>query len=124
MTTKFIHRRDELVSGFRNLRAEMPEVMSGFGQLHRESMAEGELSTKTKELMALAIGITSRCEGCIALHTFDALKAGASSAEVKEAVGVAIMMGGGPAAVYASEALEALEQFRLHQSEITTSVPT
>ena len=123
MATKFIHRRDELVNGFRNLRTEMPEVMSGFGKLHRESMAEGELSTKTKELIALAIGITSHCDGCIALHTFDALKAGATPAEIKEAVGVAILMGGGPAAVYASEALEALEQFHLHQAEAGTQAP-
>jgi AhpD family alkylhydroperoxidase len=97
------------------MRTDLPEVMAGFGKLHRASMADGALSTKHKELIAMAIGISSRCEGCVALHTYDALKAGASPEEVREAIGVAIMMGGGPAAVYASEALEALEQFRMHQ---------
>ncbi len=119
MATKFIHRRDDLLKGIRNLGNELPEVMAGFGELHRQSMAEGELSTKTKELIALAIGITSHCDGCIALHTYDALKAGATPPEIKEAVGVAILMGGGPAAVYGSEALEALEQFHMHQFEAT-----
>jgi AhpD family alkylhydroperoxidase len=120
MATKFIRRREELLTGFRKLRSEMPQVMAGFGQIHKASMSEGELSTKTKELIALAIGVTSRCEGCIALHTYDALRAGATQTEVQEALGVAIMMGGGPAAVYASEALEAVEQFHLHRDDDAT----
>jgi AhpD family alkylhydroperoxidase len=121
MTTKFIHRRDDLLAGFRKLRSDLPQVMAGFGQIHKAAMSDGELPTKTKELIALAIGVTSRCEGCIALHTYDALKAGATPAEVHEALGVAIMMGGGPAAVYASEALEAVEQFHLHRDDEANS---
>jgi len=85
--------------------------MAGFGQLHRQAMAEGALSTKVKELITLSISITSRCEGCIAVHVRGALRAGATRQEVLEAIGVAVYMGGGPAMVYGCEAYEALGQF-------------
>lgn len=86
--------------------------MAGFATLHRESVRDGVLGGKTKELIALAISIAVRCEGCIAYHVHDALKAGATDEEVCETIGVAVMMGGGPAVVYGAEALEALGQFR------------
>ena len=88
-----------------------PSVMSGFMQLHKASLEEGALSTKTKELIALAVAITVRCDGCISFHVHDALKAGVTREEVVEAVGVAVLMGGGPAVVYGCEALAALDQF-------------
>jgi AhpD family alkylhydroperoxidase len=86
--------------------------MAGFGQLHKAAVADGALSGKIKELIALAIAVNSRCEGCIAFHTHDALRAGASRSEILESLGIAVLMGGGPAAMYACEALEALEQFQ------------
>jgi AhpD family alkylhydroperoxidase len=89
-----------------------PGVMAGFASLQQASQAEGALSAKVKELMALAIGIAVHCEGCITYHVHDALGAGASPQEVAETVGVAVMMGGGPAVVYGAEALEALVQFQ------------
>jgi AhpD family alkylhydroperoxidase len=85
--------------------------MGGFGQLHQKATADGALDKKTKELMALAIGIAVHCDGCVAYHVHDALKAGATRPEILEAIGVAIMMGGGPAWIYGCEALEALDQF-------------
>jgi AhpD family alkylhydroperoxidase len=93
------------------LGGELPGPMSGFGQLHRHAVAEGALSTKVKELIALGIGIAARCDGCIAYHVHDALRAGATRKEIVEAIGVAVLMGGGPAAVYGAEAFEALSQF-------------
>jgi AhpD family alkylhydroperoxidase len=72
---------------------------------------EGALSTKVKELIALAIAITVRCDGCIAYHVHDARKAGATRQELVETIGVAVMMGGGPSVMYGAEALEALNQF-------------
>ena len=90
---------------------ESPGVMDGFAKLHGAAVADGALSGKCKELIALAIGITVRCDGCIAFHVHDALKAGATRQEVAETVGVAIMMGGGPSVVYGCQALEALAQF-------------
>ncbi len=94
-----------------SLTKTIPGPMSGFGQLHKEALKEGALSAKVKELIALAIGITVRCDGCISFHVHDALKAGATREEIAETIGVAILMGGGPSMVYGSEALEALDQF-------------
>ncbi|MFH2035420.1 MAG: carboxymuconolactone decarboxylase family protein [Candidatus Zixiibacteriota bacterium] len=91
---------------------DCPDLMSGFVILHKAAMMPGTLSIKFKELIALAIAITVRCDGCVALHVHDALDAGASKEEILEAVGVAILMGGGPSLVYGVEALEAINQFR------------
>jgi len=88
-----------------------PKTMAGFMQLHKAGSTDGALSAKIKELIALAIGIVVRCDGCIAFHVHDAIKAGATREEIIDAIGVAILMGGGPAVVYGSQALEALEQF-------------
>ena len=93
------------------LGAELKGPMGGFSRLHKEAVADGALSTKVKELIALSIAITVRCDGCIAFHVHDALQAGASHDEIVETIGVAVMMGGGPSAVYGAEALEALQQF-------------
>ena len=90
---------------------EIPGPMAGFAKLHEQSMADGALSAKTKELIALAIAITVRCDGCIAYHVHDALHSGATRPEIVEAIGVAVMMGGGPSTIYGAEALMALEQF-------------
>ena len=86
--------------------------MAAFATLQQASQADGALSAKVKELMALAIGIAVHCEGCVTYHVHGALDAGASPQEVAETVGVAVMMGGGPSVVYGAEALEALAQFQ------------
>jgi alkylhydroperoxidase/carboxymuconolactone decarboxylase family protein YurZ len=70
------------------------------------------LDIKTKESMVPAIGIVVRCDRWSAFQVYDALKASASEDEIVEPIGAAIMMGGGPAAVYGSAALEALKQFQ------------
>jgi AhpD family alkylhydroperoxidase len=93
------------------LGTKIPSTMKGFEELHKASISEGALSVKTKELIALGIAITVRCDGCIAFHVHDALESGASSQEILETIGVAVLMGGGPAVVYGCEAMEALEQF-------------
>jgi AhpD family alkylhydroperoxidase len=96
---------------FGRLRRVLPDEMAGFSKLHRAAVADQALPAKIRELIALGIAIAAHCEGCIAYHVHDALRAGATPDEVLDAIGVAIMMGGGPGAVYAAEALEALEQF-------------
>lgn len=93
------------------LSKELSGPISGFIQLHQRSVADGALTKKTKELMALAIGVAAHCDGCITYHVHDSLAAGATRAEVLETIGVAVMMGGGPALIYGCEALEALNQF-------------
>jgi AhpD family alkylhydroperoxidase len=90
---------------------QIPGTLGGFAQLHRASTADGALSAKVKELIALSIAITMRCDGCIAYHIHDTLQVGATHSEIVEAIGIAVMMGGEPSTVYGSEALEALEQF-------------
>ncbi|MFZ1396881.1 MAG: carboxymuconolactone decarboxylase family protein [Candidatus Promineifilaceae bacterium] len=93
------------------LGGEIPGPMGGFGRLHQSAISDGVLSAKVKELIALGIAITVRCDGCIAFHVHDALEAGAAHQEIMESIGVAVLMGGGPSVVYGSEALEALAQF-------------
>jgi AhpD family alkylhydroperoxidase len=90
---------------------ESPDVMKGFLELHNESMSDGALPRKVKELIALGIAICIRCDGCIAYHIHDALDAGASHKEIACTIGVAILMGGGPSVVYGSQALDALREF-------------
>ena len=111
MATDFPAKRNELQSLMPRLGRELPGPVSGFGGLHKAATGDGALNAKTKELIALGISVALRCEPCIAYHVHDALKAGASRPEILEALGVAIMMGGGPAAMYACEAYAALEQF-------------
>jgi AhpD family alkylhydroperoxidase len=86
-----------------------PQVVRNFNDLVAHATADGALSKKHKELMAAAISIVEQCEGCIAYHTQAAIKAGATRAEFVEAVNVAIEMGGGPASIYAAQALEAYD---------------
>ena len=91
-------------------RKSQPEPMQAFGQLARSAMAEGALSAKTKELLALAIGITQHCSGCIGFHVKALIKLGCTKQELEEMLSVCIYMGGGPALMYASEALSAYDK--------------
>ncbi len=86
------------------LRKSQPDAMAGFGQLAKASMADGALSAKHKELMALAIGITQHCSGCIGFHVKALIKLGCTRAELDEMLTVCVYMGGGPALMYAAEA--------------------
>jgi len=111
VSTNFPEKHHDLQQLFGKLSKELPGAVSGFARLHKDSMAPGTLETKFKELIALGIAVAIHCDDCVAYHVHDALKAGASHAEIIEALGVAIMMGGGPAAMYACEAFEALQQY-------------
>lgn len=101
----------DTIKGIGMIHEGAPDVMNAFGALAKASTKTNALDIKTKELMALAIGITSHCDGCVAYHTKKAHQHGASRDEVVETVGLAIYMGGGPAAVYGAEALSAYDQF-------------
>lgn len=90
-----------------HLRKTQPDAMKGFGQLAQAAMAEGAISAKHKELIALAIGITQRCAGCIGFHVKALIKLGATRAELEEMLAICAYMGGGPALMYAAEALKA-----------------
>ncbi|GAA4946189.1 carboxymuconolactone decarboxylase family protein [Algibacter agarivorans] len=111
MVKDYSKNYNDLTKLMDELGTKIPDTMKGFNDLHKASIAEGVLPTKTKELIALGIAITVRCDGCIAFHVHDALKAGATSEEIMETISVAILMGGGPAMVYGCEAMAALGQF-------------
>ena len=88
-------------------RKAQSEAMKGFAQLAQASMAEGAISAKHKELIALAIGVSQRCSGCIGFHVKALKKLGATRAELEDMLAVCVYMGGGPALMYTAEALKA-----------------
>jgi AhpD family alkylhydroperoxidase len=96
----------------RDLRAAIPETWAGFRDLHEAAMADGVLPGRLKELIALAIAVAHGCDGCIAYHARAAALKGASDTEVAEALGVALLMAGGPASVEAPRALQAFREFQ------------
>lgn len=89
------------------LRKSQPEAMQAFGQLARSSLAEGAINAKTKELIALAIGVTQGCSGCIGFHVKALHKLQCTRAELEEMLSVCIYMGGGPALMHTAEVLKA-----------------
>lgn len=111
MAKNFPEHYAHLRTLMKQLGGQIPETMRAFSDLHKTSVGDGVLSSKVKELIALGIAITVRCDGCIAFHVHDALQADASREEILETIGVAVLMGGGPSVMYGCEALEALAQF-------------
>ena len=91
-------------------RTASPKTAAGFSALAQAATAPGALDMKMKELIALAIGIAGRCDGCVGFHTKAAIQQGASREEVLDTIDVAIYMGGGPSYVYGAQALEAYDQ--------------
>ena len=95
--------------GLLSLKKAQPEALQAFGQLARSAMAEGSISAKNKELMALAIGITQHCSGCIGFHVKALHKLQCTRTELEEMLSVCVYMGGGPALMYAAETVTAWE---------------
>jgi AhpD family alkylhydroperoxidase len=94
----------------RELRRASPDVMKTFSEMSKAAHSGSALDKKTKELIALAISVATRCAPCIAYHVDGARKEGASRAEIAETLAVAIYMGAGPSVMYAAQALEAIDQ--------------
>jgi len=84
--------------------------MKAFSALAEAATRDGALDRKTKELIALAVGIAGHCDACIGFHMRTLVKLGATRAEVEDALGVAVYMGGGPSLMYAADALAAYEE--------------
>lgn len=93
------------------LRKDHPDLMKAFGDMARTATSDGVLDKKTKELIALALGVAARCDACIGFHAQALVKLGASKAEVEETLGMAVYMGGGPPLMYSANAMAAFEQF-------------
>ena len=101
----------ELSGAIRELRGGAPDVMKAFSGMAQAALKANALDTKTKELIALAIAVAIRCDGCVAFHAEAAMKQGASRDEVMETMGMAVYMGAGPSVMYAAQAVEAYDQF-------------
>jgi AhpD family alkylhydroperoxidase len=100
------------ISGdLRKLRKDIPDTMQAFSALAQAATRDGALDRKTKDLIALALGVAARCDGCIGFHTEALAKLGATRQEVQETLGMAVYMGGGPSLMYAADAISAYEQF-------------
>ena len=101
----------ELTPLHRDLRRAIPDVYRGFAELSKAAFADGDLDRKTKELIALAIGVVEGCDGCNASHGQAAARAGATRQEAAEAIGVTFLMHGGPATIYGARAYDAFCEF-------------
>lgn len=101
----------QLSGMLRELRVGNPDVMKTFASMAQVSLAPKALDTKTKELIALAIGVATRCDDCIGFHAKAAVDQGATEQEVQETLAMAIYMGAGPSVMYASHAFQAYKQF-------------
>lgn len=102
----------DLNAPLRELRGGAPEVMKSFSSIAQAALKADALDTKTKELIALAVSVAIRCDDCIGFHAKAAVMQGATREEVLETLGMAIYMGVGPSAMYASHAIEAFDQFK------------
>lgn len=102
---------NDLKAPTRSLAQAIPETWARFGGLHNAAVGDGVLPARIKELMALAIAVVKRCDGCIAYHAKAAARRGATEAEVAEALGVALLMDGGTASVYGPRAWAAYREF-------------
>lgn len=94
-----------------DLRSHHPDVTRGFNALSKAAMAPDALDAKTKELIAMAIGVANRCDGCLGFHAKALVRLGATPQEFREMLGVAVYMGGGPSLMYAANAQAAYDEF-------------
>lgn len=108
---RYAEMLSELHEPTRSLRHAVPQTWEGFVSMHQSAMSDGVVPARLKETVALAISVAKRCEPCIAYHARQAARAGASPDEVAEVLGVALLMEGGPAAMYAPMAWEAFQEF-------------
>ena len=101
----------EISGNLKKLRTGIPDTMQAFSALAKAATRDGALDKKTKELMALALGVAARCDGCIGFHVEALVRLHATRQEIEETLGMAVYMGGGPSLMYAADAIAAFEQF-------------
>lgn len=114
MSTPSVSYRDltqTVTAQLATLRASTPEVMKGFNELGRAATADGALDRKTKELIALALSVASRCDPCIGFPMRALVSIGVTRQEVDEVLGVTTYMGGGPSLMYAASTITAFDEF-------------
>jgi AhpD family alkylhydroperoxidase len=110
MTKSYKDFLADIFGSLSKMQKEIPETMNGFMALGQAATKDGALDKKTKELIALALGIAAHCNGCICFHTQTLIKLGVTREEFLETLSMAIYMGGGPSVMYSAEALKAFEE--------------
>jgi len=100
--------RKELIGRIGDIGKLSPDTLRGYQTLSGAGEKTGHLDAKTRELISLAVAVTTRCDGCITVHTGEALKHGATREEIAEALGVAIAMNAGAALVYSARVMDAV----------------
>lgn len=100
--------RKELLGRIGEIGKLSPDTVAGYQTLSKAGQKTGHLDAKTRELIALAVAVTTRCDGCITVHTAEALKHGASHDEIAEALGVAVALNAGAALVYSARVMDAV----------------
>jgi AhpD family alkylhydroperoxidase len=110
MTKAYREITQSVSASLAKLRADTPGVIKGFNALAEAATCDGALARKTKELIALALGVAAHCDACLGFHLRTLIKLGATRVEIEEALGVAVYMGGGPSLMYAADALGAFEE--------------
>ncbi len=108
----------QISANLRKLRKDIPDTMQAFSALAQAATHDGALDRKTKELIALALGVAAHCDGCIGFHSRTLVELGATRQEVEEALGMAVYMGGGPSLMHAADAIAAFEHFQ-QQATVT-----
>ena len=101
--------RKQVVAGVGDIATLSPDTVKGYGALSGTGAKTGKLDAKTRELIALAVAISLRCDGCITVHTAVARKLGATKEEIVEALGVAVSLNAGAAVVYSTRVLDAYD---------------
>jgi AhpD family alkylhydroperoxidase len=100
--------RQQLMKGISNLGRQTPGTIRGYRELSQAGAQTARLDAKTRELIAIAVGVTRQCDGCITTHVAAALQQGATAEEIAEALGVAIAVNAGAALVYSARAMAAI----------------
>lgn len=116
MEKNFVEITRNISANLKTLRKDIPDIMTGFSALAQAASKDGALDKKTKELIALALGVAAHCDGCIGFHTEALVRLGATRQEVEETLGMAVYMGGGPSLMYAADAIAAYEQFQARKT--------
>jgi AhpD family alkylhydroperoxidase len=103
--------RKELMARIGEFGSLSPDTLVGYQTLSKAGTKSDLLGAKTRELIALAVAVTTRCDGCITVHVAEALKHGATKEEIAEALGVAVSLNAGSAMVYSARALDAVTAY-------------
>lgn len=101
--------RNELMGKIGELGQLSPDTVAGYMTASGAGAKTGHLDAKTRQLISLAVAVTTRCDGCISVHSAEAVKEGATREEIAEALGVAVAMNAGAALVYSARALDAVD---------------